>query len=133
MLIPTSMTRSSRRQQAGILAIDDEKEFLGFLKTTAAISNVKSKEFNRLFTFNNELVPYIGVELQWYADDAKNVIGTIAKGTSDACWRYTILRRNLLGNFLVSTLSRDFMDLQTARATCLQEMATASDGQCVSG
>jgi hypothetical protein len=98
-------------------------------QTTTAISNVSRKEFNRLFTFDSELAPFIGDELEWYADDAKNVIGTIARGILGSCWGYTILRRNVLGDFLASTLSRNFMDLQTARVACLQEMAAAYHGQ----
>ena len=96
-----------------------------------AISNISRAEFNRIFPFNSELSPYIiiGEEVEWYADDAKNVIGTIAIGISGSCWSYRVLKRNVLGDFLVSTLSRDFMDLQTAQAACLQEMAAPSDDQ----
>ncbi len=97
--------------------------------TTTAISSVSRKEFNRLFTFDSELAPYIGEELEWYADEAKNVIGTIARGILGFRWSYTVLRRNVLGDFLASTLSRNFMDFQTARVACLQEMAAACDGQ----
>ena len=98
-------------------------------QTTTAISNVSRKEFNRLFTFDSELAPFIGEELEWYADDAKNVISTIARGILGSRWSYTILSRNTLGDFLVSILSRDFMDLQTARVACLQEMTAAYHGQ----
>ena len=97
-------------------------------QTTTAISNVSRKEFNRLFTFDSELAPFIGEELEWYANDAKNVIGTIARGIFTR-WSYTILSRNTLGDFLVSILSRNFMDLQTARVACLQEMTAAYHGQ----
>ena len=90
-----------------------------------AIKSISRTEFNRIFTFDSELAPYIGEEFEWYADDAENVIGTIARGMSDSSWTYTILRRNALGDFLVSTLSRDFMHLQTARVVCLRDMAAA--------
>ena len=88
-----------------------------------AIRSVDREEFNRIFTFDRELVPYIGEELEWYANDAKNVIGVVARRFSDSCWNYAILRRSVLGDFVVATLSRDFMDLQTARVACRQEMA----------
>ena len=94
-----------------------------------AISSISRAEFNRMFTLDNELAPYIGEEVEWYADDAKNVIGVVARGNPGSFWSYTVLRRNVLGDFLASTLSRGFMYLQTARAACLQEMATVSDGQ----
>ena len=94
-----------------------------------AIKNISIEEFEGIFPFNSELAPYIGEELEWYADDAKNVLGTIAKGILGSLWSYTVLRRNVLGDFLASTLSGNFMDLPTARVACLQEMATARDGQ----
>ena len=90
-----------------------------------AIKNISRAEFNRIFTFDSELAPYIGEEFEWYVDDVESVIGTIARGISDSCWSYTILRRNVLGDFLVSTLSRDFTDLQTARVVCLRDMTAA--------
>ena len=96
-----------------------------------AIKNISRAEFNRIFTFHSELAPYIGDEVEWFADDAKNVIGVIARGVSDSCWSYAILRRNVLGDFVASTLSRYFMDLQPARVVCLRDMAAAYVGQDV--
>jgi len=93
-----------------------------------AISSISREEFNRIFPFDSELAPYIGDEVEWYADDARNVIGIIGRGISGSHWSYTILRRDVVGYFLVSTLSRDFADLPTARAACLQDMAATSDG-----
>jgi hypothetical protein len=95
-----------------------------------AISSISRTEFNRMFAFGSELAPYIGDEVEWYADDTKNVIGVIAEGISGSSWNYTTLRRNVLGDFLVSTLGRDsFTDLQTARFACLLEMKTPYDGR----
>ena len=90
-----------------------------------AIKNISRAKFNRIFTFDRELARYIGEEFELYVDDVESVIGTIARGISDSCWSYTILRRNVLGDFLVSTLSRDFIDLQTARVVCLRDMTAA--------
>ena len=95
-----------------------------------AISKISKEEFNWIFTYDSELAPYIGDEVEWFADDAKNVIGVIARGVSGSCWSYAILRRNVLGDFVASTLGKDFfMDLQIALAACLWEMAAAYDGQ----
>ena len=95
-----------------------------------AIKNISRAEFNRMFTFDSELAPYIGDEVEWFADDAKNVIGVIARGVSGSCWSYAILRRNVLGDFVASTLGKDvFMDLQIALAACLWEMAAAYESQ----
>ena len=83
-----------------------------------------------MFAFGSELAPYFGDEVEWYADDAKNVVGVIAEGISGSSWNYTTLRRNVLGDFLVSTLGRNsFKDLQTARFACLLEMTAPYDGQ----
>ena len=82
-----------------------------------------------MFTVGSELAPYIGNEVEWYVDDVESVIGTIARGILGSRWSYTILRRNVLGDFLASTLSRNFLDLQTARVARLQEMAAAYHGQ----
>ena len=83
-----------------------------------------------MFTFGSELAPYIGDEVEWYADDAKNVLGVIAEGISGSSWNYTTLRRNVLGDFFVSTLGRNsFKDPQTARYACLLEMKAPYDGQ----
>ena len=94
-----------------------------------AIKNISRAEFSRIFPFDSELAPYIGDEVEWYVDNAKYVIGIIAIGISGSCWSYTILRCNAVGDFLVSTLGRDFIYLQTARAACLQEMAATPVGQ----
>ena len=95
-----------------------------------AISSISRAEFNRMFTFDSELAPYIGDEVEWYADDDKNVIGVIARGVSGSSWSYAILRRNVLGDFIASTLGKDFfMDLQIALAACLRDMAAAYVGQ----
>ena len=94
-----------------------------------AISSINRDEFEKLFPFDSELAPYIGKEVEWYVDDAKDLIGIIAKGNPSFYWSYTILKRNALGDFLVATLSMDFKDLQSARAACLQEMATPPSGQ----
>ena len=88
-----------------------------------AITSISKEEFNQIFTFDRELVPYIGDELEWYANDAKSLIGVVARRCLDSCCNYAILRRSVLGDFVVATLSRDFMDLQTARVACRQEMA----------
>ena len=83
-----------------------------------------------MFTFGSELAPYIGDEVEWYADDTKNVIGVIARGVSGSCWSYAILKRNLLGDFVASILCKDFFtNLQIALAECLWEMAAADHGQ----
>ncbi|HUI07728.1 MAG TPA: hypothetical protein VL486_12065 [Verrucomicrobiae bacterium] len=95
-----------------------------------AISNISRDEFNRIFTFDSELAPYIGEEVEWYADEAKNVIGVIAKGVSGSCWSYAILRRNGAGDFVAAALGRDFfVDLQIARAACLRQMAASYGGE----
>jgi hypothetical protein len=95
-----------------------------------AINSISRAEFNRMFTFGSELAPYIGDEVEWYADDAKNVIGVIARGVSGSNWSYAILRRNLLGDFVASVLGIDFfMDLRIALAACLWEMAAPYDAQ----
>jgi len=90
-----------------------------------AISSISREEFDQIFTFGTELTPYIGEELEWYANDAKSLIGVVARRCLDSCCNYAILRRSVLGDFVVATLSRDFMDLQTARVACQQEMMTS--------
>ena len=95
-----------------------------------AISRISRTEFDRMFAFGSELAPYIGDEVEWFADDAKNVIGVIAEGVSGSCWSYAILKRNLLGDFVASILCKDFFtDLQIALAECLWEMAAVDHGQ----
>ena len=54
---------------------------------------------------------FIGAEEEWSSDEAGNIIGTIAEGTTNRDWGYAVLRRDDGGKY-------QFWDLETGIESC---------------
>jgi hypothetical protein len=89
------------------------------------ISNISKLKFDRLFPLHGLLETLIGKEVEWFADEASNTIGTIAGAKADKGWNFAILRRDRLGNFQMCNLRRDLYNLHTAAIDFLRSMAAA--------
>jgi hypothetical protein len=87
-----------------------------------AIRATGRAEFIRLLSLQSDLERWIGQEVEWFADAAGDVIGTIALAARDRGWNYVVLRKNRLGNFQASYRREDLFSLDEARADCLQAM-----------
>ena len=87
-----------------------------------AIRATGRAEFVRRLSLHGDLERWVGKEVEWFADAAGNVIGTIALAARDRGWNYIVLRKNKLGNFQASNRREDLFSLDEARVDCLQAM-----------
>ena len=87
-----------------------------------AIRATGRAEFIRRLSLHRDLERWVGKEVEWFADAAGNVIGTIALAARDRGWNYVVLRKNKLGNFQASHRRENLFSLDEARVDCLQAM-----------
>jgi len=67
----------------------------------------------------------MGEQIEWFANQAKNLIGTIALTRSGRSWNYAILRRNRLGHFQVCDIGQNFFSLQQTMVQFTYTMVAA--------
>lgn len=90
-----------------------------------SVKSISSRKFNRFLPAHNHLGTVIGKEVEWFADDPENSIGTIASSTKERGWNYAILRRDWMGEFQVCDLKANFRNFPAARVDFLLAMRTA--------
>ena len=90
-----------------------------------SVKSISSLKFNRFLPSRNHLRTVIGKEVEWYADDPENTIGTIAFSKQERGWNYAILRRDWMGDFQVCNLKTNFRNSRTASVDCLLAMKKA--------
>jgi hypothetical protein len=93
-------------------------------KESVAVKNISSWKFNRFLPLHNHLGTVIGKEVEWFADDPENGIGTIAFSPKDRGWNYAILRRDWKGDFQVCNLKANLQNFPVARVGLLRAMKT---------
>ena len=93
------------------------------------VKSISSWKFNRFLPTRNDLRTVIGKEVEWYADDPENSIGTIAFSKEERGWNYAILRRDWMGDFQVCNLKANLPNLRAASVDCVQAMETAENGE----
>ena len=94
-------------------------------KETVAVKNISGSKFNRFLPICNHLRTVIGKEVEWYADDPENSMGTIAFSKKKTGWNYAILSRDWMGDFQVCSLKANFQSSQAARVDCVLAMKVA--------
>ena len=90
-----------------------------------AVKSISGSKFNRFLPICNHLRSVIGKEVEWYADDPENSIGTIAFSKEERGWNYAILRRDWMGDFQVCNLKANFQSSQAARVDCVLALKAA--------
>ena len=83
---------------------------------------IDQNEFEQLFPYKQELSPLIGEGVEWFADDASDIIGNIGRDISRKIWNYLILERSELGFFLAANISEQFFNFQMVRVKCVLSM-----------
>jgi hypothetical protein len=99
---------------------------IGIGKVTMVIINSIGREaFHQLLPTN--IVPEIAVgeEVEWFADVAETIVGTIGLGGMNVGWNYAILERDTQGDFRVSEKQRNFPTRHTTRVMLLRRMVGA--------
>lgn len=90
-----------------------------------SVKSISSCKFNRFLPTRNHLRTVIGKEVEWYADDPENSIGTIAFSTEERGWNYAVLSRDWMGDFQVCTQKANFQNVRAARVDCVLAMKAA--------
>ncbi len=90
-----------------------------------SVKSISRWQFNRFLPARNQLRTVIGKEVQWYADDPENSIGTIAFSKEERGWNYAILRRDWMGDFQVCDLKAKFGNVRAASVDCVLAMKKA--------
>jgi hypothetical protein len=94
-----------------------------------SVRSISSWKFNRFLPTRNHLRTVIGKEVEWYADDPENSIGTIAFSPKERGWNYALLRRDWMGDFQVCNLKANFRNSRTASVDCVLAMKTAEKSE----
>jgi hypothetical protein len=89
------------------------------------INSIGRQAFHQLLPANAVPEMAVGEEVEWFADVAKTIIGTIGLGGMNKGWNYAILKPDTMGEFRVSEKQRNFPTRHTARVTLLRRMAGA--------
>jgi len=89
-----------------------------------SLKTISSLRFNRFLPAGNRLGTATGEEVEWFADDPENAIGTIAFNADAQGWNYAILERDWKGDFQVCWLKAGFQNFPAARADFLLTMRT---------
>jgi hypothetical protein len=87
-----------------------------------SVKSISSWKFNRFLPTRNHLRTVIGKEVEWYADDPENSIGTIAFSKAERGWNYAVLRRDWMGDFQVWNLKANFRNSRAASVDCVLAM-----------
>jgi hypothetical protein len=93
------------------------------------IKRIARLEFNRLLPHHLVLEDLMGEQVEWFANKAKDLIGTIALNKVGRSWNFAVLRRNMLGNFQVCNIGQNFFNLRQTIAQFTYAMAAARDNR----
>jgi hypothetical protein len=66
-----------------------------------------------------------GKNVEWFADQFENIIGMVAKGTTDKDWYYIVLERNGYGGYRVLELKGNIDSRLRARIQLLRAMKSS--------
>jgi hypothetical protein len=86
------------------------------------VRSIGRREFHRLYPYTGELTGFIGEGAEWFTDDARSVVGIIARPAAQPTWKYAVLTRSRSGDLLVRRVGEVNGDLQTTRDECRRAM-----------
>lgn len=93
------------------------------------IKHIARWEFNQLLPNHLVLENLMGDQVEWFANKAKNLIGTIALTKVGRSWNFAVLRRNKLGNFQVCEIGQNFFNLGQTMVQFTYAMIAAKNSQ----
>lgn len=89
-----------------------------------AFETIGREDFDRFLPPQLVLETLRMEQVEWFANPAGNIIGTIA-GKVENGWKYAVLARDRRGDFRVCNLGGDSYNLAAARSRCLIDMRVA--------
>ena len=87
------------------------------------ISEITKEEFDQLNPFRGPDIGTLIIEKEWYADQARNIIGALTFGTEDTDWGYIILGKDEEGDFRGIDLEVSKESLEQARGLLMLELS----------
>jgi hypothetical protein len=87
------------------------------------VNSIGKEAFHQLLPANAVPEMAVGDEVEWFADVAETVIGTIGLSGMNKGWNLAILKPDKTGEFRVSEKQRNFPTRHTARVVMLRRMA----------
>ena len=82
------------------------------------MKTIDQSDFNQLFPYGRQLDQLIGEGVEWFTDDAREVIGVVGWNITRKIWSYVVLKRSQLGFFIVASIGEQFFNVQMVRAKC---------------
>jgi hypothetical protein len=86
------------------------------------INSTGRQAFHQLLPGNADSEMALGEEVEWFADVAETIIGTVGFGGRSVGWYYAILTRDAAGDFRVCERQRYLPTRHTARVMLLRGM-----------
>ena len=89
------------------------------------ITSIDQQAFHQLLSADTASEIAVGEEVEWFADVAETMIGTVGLAKKDNGWNYAILKRNARSDFEVSERHGHFFTEHSAKVVLLRQMAGA--------
>jgi hypothetical protein len=93
------------------------------------IKHIARREFNQLLPHHLLLEDLMGEQVEWFANKAKSLIGTIALTKVGRSWNFAVLRRNKQGNFQVCDIGQNFFNLRQTMVQFMYAMVAAKSSR----
>jgi hypothetical protein len=94
-------------------------------KANVVIINSLGREaFQRLFRGNVISDIVVGEEVDWFADQAETIFGTVGISKKEG-WNFAIIKPDMAGNFRICERQGNFPRRHTARRELLRQMTGA--------
>jgi hypothetical protein len=91
------------------------------------IKRIARWEFNHLLPHHLILEDLMGEQIGWFANQAKNLIGTIALTKVGRSWNFAVLKRNKQGGFQVCDVGQNFFNLRQTMVQFKHAMVAAKN------
>ena len=104
-----------------------EKKIAEVRKAVMTIKSISRCEFNLFLPKHFFLESIVGEEVAWWADEARGIIGTIARGVAEPSWRYIVLERDADGDFRVCILKAGIRTRLMASVQLLHAMEVVQE------
>ena len=86
---------------------------------------ISSTEFDKLFPNRPLLESFTGELVEWFANEANNILGAIDHEQKTGTWSYVVLKRNPQGVLEVSELNENIVSRPAAEAELFRKMENA--------
>ena len=93
------------------------------------IKSISRFEFGQLVPQGYLLERIFGEEVEWWAGECGDIIGTVARNERERHWFYFTLAREIDEHYQVCGVQSGFESQQAARVRLIREMKSAASGR----